>query len=279
MKTYKEFIIERNKFEKFLLKKGIKSIDKLVRKNPKAFERVKDDMSNQIKNLRFDPDYRFTSLRRGAENVANRFRDMIAPSGMNPNNLANPTKLRQKITRGANKKSWLGRYKLPNPTKKRISSEGLTKTVVSRDIGGHQEYYSTWLRDMINRNVSTVVVVIDHRHLLDDNNLDNQTALGYLVESLATKRRPKGLSFRGWLRARKYAPQRLILVANKADEWLSDDTFPMWEKGLIARHPIFDVFRNHLYKLQAMHIPVYIDAMSARYAWNVQDSIIKGMKI
>ena len=111
MKTYKEFIIERNKFEKFLLKKGIKSIDKLVRKNPKAFERVKDDMSNQIKNLRFDPDYRFTSLRRGAENVANRFRDMIAPSGMNPNNLANPTKLRQKITRGANKKSWLGSQK------------------------------------------------------------------------------------------------------------------------------------------------------------------------
>ena len=177
------------------------------------------------------------------------------------------------------KKSWLGRYKLPNPTKKRISSEGLTKTVVSRDIGGHQEYYSTWLRDMINRNVSTVVVVIDHRHLLDDNNLDNQTALGYLVESLATKRRPKGLSFRGWLRARKYAPQRLILVANKADEWLSDDTFPMWEKGLIARHPIFDVFRNHLFRLQARLIPVYIDAMSARYAWNVQDSIIKGMKI
>ena len=111
MKTYKKFIIERNKFEKYLLKKGIKSISKIVRKNPKAFERVKDDISNQIKNLRFDPDYKFTSLRRGAENVANRFRDMIAPSGMNPNNLANPTKLRQQITRGANKKSWLGSQK------------------------------------------------------------------------------------------------------------------------------------------------------------------------
>ena len=109
MKTYKEFITERNKFEKYLLKKGIKNISKIVRKNPKAFERVKDDISNQIKNLRFDPEYKFTSLRRGAENVANRFRDMIAPSGMNPNNLANPTKLRQQITRGANKKSQVGR--------------------------------------------------------------------------------------------------------------------------------------------------------------------------
>ena len=108
MKTYKEFITERNKFEKYLLKKGIKNISKIVRKNPKAFERVKDDISNQIKNLRFDPDYRFSSLRRGAENVARRFRDMLAPSGMNPNKLGDPTKVRQITTRGANKKSWLG---------------------------------------------------------------------------------------------------------------------------------------------------------------------------
>ena len=108
MKTYKEFITERNKFEKYLLQKGIQNISKFVRKNPKAFERVKDDISNQIKNLRFDPDYRFSSLRRGAENVARRFRDMLAPSGMNPNKLGDPTKLRQITTRGANKKSWLG---------------------------------------------------------------------------------------------------------------------------------------------------------------------------
>ena len=108
MKTYKEFITERNKFEKYLLQKGIKNIDKLVRKNPKAFENVKDQISNQIKKLRFDPDYRFTSVRRGAENVARRFRDMLAPSGMNPNKLGDPTKVRQITTRGANKKSWLG---------------------------------------------------------------------------------------------------------------------------------------------------------------------------
>ena len=33
---------------------------------------------------------------------------MLAPSGMNPNELGDPTKLRQIMTRGANKKSWLG---------------------------------------------------------------------------------------------------------------------------------------------------------------------------
>ena len=62
MKTYKEFIAERNKFEKYLLQKGIKNISKIVRKNPKSFEMVKDDISNQIKNLRFDPDYRLSLI-------------------------------------------------------------------------------------------------------------------------------------------------------------------------------------------------------------------------
>ena len=108
MKTYKEFIAERNKFEKYLLQKGIKNISKIVRKNPKSFDMVKDDIANQIKNLRFDPDYRFSSLRRGAENIANRFRDMLAPSGINPNEVSNVTKLRQITTRGAKKNSWLG---------------------------------------------------------------------------------------------------------------------------------------------------------------------------
>ena len=108
MKTYKKFIAERNKFEKYLLQKGIKNISKIVRKNPKSFDMVKDDIANQIKNLRFDPDYRFSSLRRGAENIANRFRDMLAPSGINPNEVSNVTKLRQITTRGAKKNSWLG---------------------------------------------------------------------------------------------------------------------------------------------------------------------------
>ena len=33
---------------------------------------------------------------------------MLSPSGMNPNQLGDPTKARQIITTGANKKSWLG---------------------------------------------------------------------------------------------------------------------------------------------------------------------------
>ena len=48
MKTYKEFITERNKFEKYLLQKGIKNIDKLVRKNPKEFDQEHDVVSDLI---------------------------------------------------------------------------------------------------------------------------------------------------------------------------------------------------------------------------------------
>ena len=60
---------------------------------------------------------------------------------------------------------------------------------------------------------------------------------------------------------------------------MSEEDYKMWEQGFIKRHPIFDVFREDLYTLQGIHIPVYIDAVSARYDWNVEDALIKGMNI
>ena len=178
------------------------------------------------------------------------------------------------------KKSWLGRERMPEATRKRVKSDGIkSRTIISRDVGGHAEYHSMWLRDMIERNVKTVVVVVDHRHLKDNRNTDNQVALGYLVEALSNKTVPKGLSIRARLRAKRYTPNRIILLANKADQWMEDEDFFMWERGLIARHCIFDVFRNTLYQLQGMQIPVHLGAVSARYGWNVEGAILKGMKI
>ena len=177
-------------------------------------------------------------------------------------------------------KSWLGRERMPEATRKRVKSDGIkSRTVISRDVGGHKEYHGMWLRDMIERKVKTIVVVIDHRHLKDARNTDNQVALGFLVEALSNKTVPKGLSIRARLRAKKYTPTRIILVANKADQWMEDEDFYLWERGLIARHTVFDVFRNTLYQLQGMQIPVHLDATSARYGWNVEESILKGMKI
>ena len=69
-------------------------------------------------------------------------------------------------------KTWLGNYRMPEATKKRVKSEGLARTVVSRDLGGHEEYRTLWLADMINRDSKNVFVIIDHRHILDSNNVD-----------------------------------------------------------------------------------------------------------
>ena len=179
-----------------------------------------------------------------------------------------------------NKKKFLRNIKkLPHSTTKRVKSQGLEKTIVSRDIGGHIEYHSMWLRDMIERKVGTVIVVVDHRHLTNSKDVSNQTALGYLVQSLSKNAIPRGLSLRARLRARKYSPKRVLLIANKADEWMNDDAYDLWEKGFISRHSIFDVFREDLYKLHSLHIPVRMDAISAKYSWNVEESIIKGFEI
>ena len=178
------------------------------------------------------------------------------------------------------KKNWLGREKMPHQTKKRIKSDGFTsRTVVSRDIGGHKEYHSMWLRDMIQRKVKTVVVVVDHRHLANPRDTSNQVALGYLVRSLSQNKIPKGLGLRARLRAKKYAPTRILILANKADEWMSDEDYAQWQRGFIARHKIFDVFRDDMYQLQKMHIPVHLDAISARYSWNVEQAILKGISL
>ena len=176
-------------------------------------------------------------------------------------------------------KAFSSNHRMPNLSAKRLVSKGRKKTVVSRDIGGHEEYQYMWLKDMYERKIRAVVVVIDHRHLKDARNTDNQVALGFLVEALSNKTIPKGLSIRARLRAKKYRPIRIMLLANKADEWMDDESFHLWERGFIARHKIFNVFRNTLYQLQGMQIPVHIDAISARYDWNVESTVLKGLTV
>jgi len=81
-------------------------------------------------------------------------------------------------------------------------------------------------------------------------------------------------------RRRHYRPEKVIILANKADEWLqTDEDWSMWEHGLIANHPIFDVFREHLFLLQEMNIPVHVDAVSAIRNFNVQETLMKAMGV
>jgi len=176
------------------------------------------------------------------------------------------------------RKALSSQHRMPNTSAKRIISKGRKKTIVSRDIGGHEKYQYMWLKDMYERNIKAIVIIVDHRHLLDADCIDNQVAVGYLVEALLKKKAPKGLGLWTRFKRRHYRPDRIILLANKADEWMTEQAdFEMFERGMIANHPIFDVFREHLFILQEMNIPVYIDAISAIRNWNVQDSLMKGL--
>ena len=75
MKTYKEFITELNKFEKFILKKGIKAIQKL---NPgQTFKSIKNSALRTTRGMRSDPGNPFVSPRREAENLVKQFQKTV----------------------------------------------------------------------------------------------------------------------------------------------------------------------------------------------------------
>ena len=75
MKTYKEFITELNKFEKFLLKKGIKAIQKF---NPgQTYKSIKKSALRTTRGMRSDADNPFVSPRREAENLVKQFQRTV----------------------------------------------------------------------------------------------------------------------------------------------------------------------------------------------------------
>ena len=75
MKTYKEFITELNKFERFLFKQGVKAIKRL---NPRqSLKSIKKSALRTTKNLRSDADNPFVSPRREAENLVKQYQDTV----------------------------------------------------------------------------------------------------------------------------------------------------------------------------------------------------------
>ena len=75
MKTYKQFITELNKFEKFLFKQGVKAIKKL---NPRVpLKTIKKDTLRTTRGMRSDPDNPFVSPRREAENLVKQFQRTV----------------------------------------------------------------------------------------------------------------------------------------------------------------------------------------------------------
>tara|TARA_B100001248_G_scaffold1839_1_gene1411 strand:- start:217 stop:855 length:639 start_codon:yes stop_codon:yes gene_type:complete len=75
MKTYKQFITELNKFEKFLLKQGVKAIKTF---NPKqSLKSIKQRTLKATKALRSDTNNPFVSPRREAENLVKKYQTTV----------------------------------------------------------------------------------------------------------------------------------------------------------------------------------------------------------
>ena len=75
MKTYKEFITELNKFERFILKQGIKAIKKL---NPRqTLKSIKKGSLGTVKSMRSDPGNPFVSPRREGENLVKMYQNTM----------------------------------------------------------------------------------------------------------------------------------------------------------------------------------------------------------
>ena len=75
MKTYKQFISELNKFEKFLVKQGIKGIRKVFPKD--SLKNIKKSVTRSTQKLRSDPDNPFISPRREAENLVKQYQSTV----------------------------------------------------------------------------------------------------------------------------------------------------------------------------------------------------------
>ena len=75
MKTYKEFITELNKFERFLFKQGVKAIKKFNPRQP--LKSIKRSALRTTEKLRSDVDNPFVSPRREAENLVKQFQKTV----------------------------------------------------------------------------------------------------------------------------------------------------------------------------------------------------------
>ena len=138
MKTYKEFITELNKFEKYLVKKGLQT----VKKYPITKSVVKG-FKDTVKKFRGDADNPFVSPRREAENILRKFQRSVP--GQKGENLVrtskgvkyyNPTEIRQTDMRGSSKKLHRKIEKGAN-----LAGDMDTKTVVQNTRDQHSQIY------------------------------------------------------------------------------------------------------------------------------------------
>ncbi len=162
-----------------------------------------------------------------------------------------------------------GRYILPEASRKRVhvlseANQGHRRTILSTDVGGQIEYFSLWLRDMVNRQVEIVIYLIDSRH---DPDFAQAELFGEFASAVANSKYPTKTR-KEKKKAKGYRPLVVALVANKSDLWLTDEDKNNYAH--IGLHPIFDPYRKHLIKLQRAGVPTLKRTISALHGYDVE---------
>tara|TARA_R110002020_G_scaffold13671_2_gene48998 strand:- start:548 stop:1258 length:711 start_codon:yes stop_codon:yes gene_type:complete len=165
----------------------------------------------------------------------------------------------------------LGKFLMPRATRKRVVYKGDRRVVHSSDIGGEERFWNLWIEDMVNRNVEVVFYLFDKRATSGEDAVDQIGGFRYLVDCLI-HRQYRYRKLRARIRGKKYLPKRLMLIANKADEFFDDDASVLWQQGRIGEHTTFDPFRPDLVRLQKAGIPLMRSFMATRIGWNVAET-------
>tara|TARA_Y100000592_G_scaffold92307_1_gene153827 strand:- start:1041 stop:1634 length:594 start_codon:yes stop_codon:yes gene_type:complete len=167
-----------------------------------------------------------------------------------------------------------GPYRMPNPTRKRISWNGDKRVVFSADIGGQERFWNLWIEDAVTRRVEAIVYMFDERAFKGgEDGLQQVGGFRFLVDRLVT-RDYRYRSLRARLKGKRYHPKLVMLVANKADRFFDDTASKLWHDGRIGEHKVFDPFRDDLIRLQKAGIPTKRSFMATRIGWNVEKTML-----
>jgi hypothetical protein len=167
-----------------------------------------------------------------------------------------------------------GPYRMPNPTRKRISWNGDKRVVFSADVGGQERFWNLWIEDAVTRRVEAIVYMFDERAFKGgENGLQQVGGFRFLVDRLVT-RDYRYRSLRARLKGKRYHPKLVMLVANKADRFFDDTASKLWHDGRIGEHKVFDPFRDDLIRLQKAGIPTKRSFMATRIGWNVEKTML-----
>ena len=97
-------------------------------------------------------------------------------------------------------------------------------------MGGHVEYQSSWLKDMWQRKVKTIVVVLDHRHLEDVSNTEKPSCTFLSCKVVTFTDSTEGSRIEAHLSKVIYATKVIVLM-NKADLWMDEEAYELWERA------------------------------------------------